>query len=182
MHRGPHLSNAGIRGLGVVLALACTFVRPALAQSDARSQENLTKAAMIYNFARFAAWPDSRFSRRDGPVTVCVDPAEPLAGALATIDGKPIEQRTLTVRRTARVDDACQMAFVSAASANEAYLTNLSARGILTIGEAPNFTQAGAIQLVTIGRQVRFSINQRVALASGVHLSSNLLRLAVSVR
>jgi hypothetical protein len=162
--------------------LACALADPALAQSDARSQGNLTKAAMIYNFARFATWPDSRFSRRDAPVTVCVDPAEPLAAALATIDGRPIEQRALAVRRTTKFDDACQMAFVSAASANEAYLTSLSARGILTIGEAPTFTQAGAIELVTIGRQVRFSINQQVALASGAHLSSNLLRLAVSVR
>ena len=182
MDKLHHAAPARIRGFCMAVVLACAGIGQAAAEAGAQGQENATKAAMIYNFARFAAWPEGRFSRRDGPVTVCIDPAEPLAGALATIDGKPIEQRTLTVRRTAKVDDACQMAFVSAASANEAYLTSLSARGILTIGEAPNFTQAGAIQLVTIGRQVRFSINQRVALASGAHLSSNLLRLAVSVR
>lgn len=182
MNNLRHASPARIRGLCAALVLACAGIDHAAADSDVRAQANATKAAMIYNFARFATWPQGRFSRRDAPLTVCVDPAEPLAGALASIDGQRIDQRSLVVRRTAKIDENCQVAFVSAASASEAYLASLAARGVLTVGETPNFTQAGAIQLVTIGRQVRFAINQRVALAAGVHLSSNLLRLAVSVR
>ncbi len=74
------------------------------------------------------------------------------------------------------------MAYLDERDANTAELAELKARGILTVGESPHFLNAGAIQMVTIGRQVRFAINQENASEAGVKLSSNLLRLAVAVR
>ena len=170
------------RWLGLGSALAVLGGGQVAAGDGANLQEQATKAAMIYNFSRFTAWPDSRFGRPEDPVVVCIDPSDPLAPILASVDGKSLGGRSLSVRRTVRVDRACNMAYVSAANANDGYLSSLKDRGVLTIGETPDFSRAGAIQLVTIGRQVRFEINQTIAAAAGAHLSSNLLRLAVSVR
>ena len=172
--------RASTLSLGLAAATLCCA--PAGAQDDARAQEQATKAAMIYNFSRFTQWPDSRFTRPDDPVVVCIDPSDPLTTSLASIDGKPLDGRTLVVRRTSRIDHGCTMAYVSAASASDSHLESLKQAGVLTIGETPRFSRAGAIQLITIGRQVRFEVNPRNAADAGAHLSSNLMRLAVAVR
>lgn len=152
------------------------------AQDSASAQAQATKIAMIYNFGRFTLWPDSRFSHANDPVVVCIDPSDPLSEPFATIDGKPLGGRSLVVRRTSRFDHACNMAYVSSANANDDYLATLRDHGVLTIGETPGFSRAGAIRLTTIGRQVRFEINQRNAAQAGAQLSSNLMRLAITVR
>ena len=136
---------------------------------------------MIYNFSRFTLWPDSRFAGPADPVVLCVDPDAPLSGPLQGVSGKPVGSRTLVVRATGRIDHSCQMAYVGGGDTSDGYIAGLRDKGVLTIGETPGFTRAGAIRLVTIGRQVRFEINQNNALAAGAHLSSNLLRLAVAV-
>jgi hypothetical protein len=170
------------QGLAVALAAALLSGGAGVAQDGGSALEQATKAAMIYNFGRFTTWPNSRFDRPDDPVVVCIDPSDPLAPALAGINGKQLGARVLVVRRTPRIDHSCDMAYIAAAAASDGFLSSLADRGVLTIGEAPSFSRSGAIKLVTIGRQVRFEINQQVATAAGAHLSSNLLRLAVAVR
>ncbi len=166
--------------LCAIAAIACAA--SADAQDSASAQAQATKIAMIYNFGRFTLWPDSRFSHASDPVVVCIDPSDPLSEPFAGIDGKPLGGRSLAVRRTSKFDHACNMAYVSAANANDDYLATLREHGVLTIGETPGFSRAGAIRLTTIGRQVRFEINQRNAAQAGAQLSSNLMRLAITVR
>jgi hypothetical protein len=137
---------------------------------------------MIYNFGRFTSWPDNRFDRPDDPVVVCIDPSDPLAPALLTINGKQLGSRSLIVRRTAKIDHGCDMAYITSGAVSDSLLSSLASRGVLTIGETPNFSRSGAIQLVTIGRQIRFEVNQTAASQAGARFSSNLLRLAVAVR
>lgn len=177
MNPFPRSQRLALRAIVGALALLAV---PALAQ-DASSGEQATKAAMIYNFGRFTTWPDARFTGPSDPVVLCVDPSAPLAGPLQGVAGKPVGGRTLMVRQTSQIDRGCDMAYVATRDASDSYVAGLRDKGVLTIGEAPGFTRAGAIQLVTIGRQVRFVVNQQNALASGARLSSNLLRLAVAV-
>lgn len=167
--------------LWIAAILGLTLAAPPARAGDALQVEE-TKAAMLYNFGRFAVWPEGRFARPDDPVVICIDPADPLAPALASIDGKPLGGRVIQVRRTARPERSCHMAYVSAAAASDAVLASLNEHGVLTVGESAEFERAGAIRLVTIGGQVRFEINQHNAAAAGVRLSSNLMRLAVVVR
>lgn len=166
----------------LLVLVAALSAAPARAQDAALARDQATKAAMIYNFGRFATWPNDRFDGPRAPVVVCIDPSDPLAPYLSEVDGKPLDGRTLAVRRTARIDRGCNMAYVSPSNVSEAYLVSLKDRGVLTIGETPDFTRSGAIRLITIGRQIRFEINQGVAVAAGVHLSSNLMRVAIAVR
>ncbi|HWE47792.1 MAG TPA: YfiR family protein [Caulobacteraceae bacterium] len=163
------------------LTAAAVLQAPRAAAQEA-SRADATKAAMIYNFGRFTTWAPNRFARSSDPVVLCVDPSDSFAGTLESIDGKALDGRVLVVKRTSRFDRDCTMAYVSAANASPAYLTRLRDHGVLTIGETRDFASAGAIQLVTVGRQIRFEINQKNAISAGAHLSSNLLRLAITVR
>lgn len=141
------------------------------------------KAAIVYNISRFSAWAPARFGTPSDPIVLCVEPGDPLSGALLGMSGKPVGDRRLAVRtETWPFGADCHMAFVSAARADPAALRALAARGVLTIGEGSGFAQAGAVQLLTVGQQVRFEINNKTARRAGATLSSQLLRLAVKVR
>jgi hypothetical protein len=158
---------------GLAAAALCT---PASAAVDPADFD----AAMVYNFARFASWPPTRFADAATPVTVCVSPNNPMSAALMRLDGQPVGPRRLHVRQTTTPNAACQVAVLLAAEAIPAKLAALQTMGVLTVGEGDGFN--GAVGLVRVGRQVRFKVNSRAAREAHVELSSQLLRLAVSVR
>jgi hypothetical protein len=137
-------------------------------------------AAMVYNFARFASWPPTRFVDAASPVTVCVSPSNPMTTALARLEGQPVGGRRLHVRQTATPNATCHVAVLQSDEATPGKLAVLHQQGVLTVGEGERFD--GAVGLVRVGRQVRFQVNSRAAREAHVDLSSQLLRLAVSVR
>lgn len=155
---------------------------PAHARQAAPSGDAAARAAIIYNFTRFSTWRDDRFANATSPVVLCIQPRHALAASLASFDGRPVGSRTLRVKRTTALDSGCHAAVVDAADADAANLASLSRAGVLTIGDSRGFIGHGAIGMITVGRQIRFEINNRVARDAGVVLSSRLLRLAVAVR
>jgi hypothetical protein len=168
---------------GAVLALT-VLVGSATArtsQSGVPSDAAAT-AAIIYNFTRFSTWPNARFASTTSPVVLCVRQQHRLAGALSSLDGRPVGSRALSVRVTSDFDSRCHAAVIHNNDASPANLAALASDGVLTIGESPGFAAHGAIGLFTVGRQIRFEINNRVARSAGVTLSSRLLRLAAAVR
>jgi hypothetical protein len=165
----------------VAVALAVVVLAAPATGHGADARDAEFKAAMVYNFARFATWPAARFADPAAPVVLCVDPSEPLAAALLRLEDQPVGGRTLHVRATQVFGPRCHLAFVSA-SVGPALVTALNHQGVLTIGDTRNFTAAGAIGLITVGRQIRFEINADAARNSGVALSSQLMRLAIAVR
>jgi hypothetical protein len=175
--RGIDQSSGWLAALALILSLSG---RAAAQDSGARNAE--FKAAIVYNFARFATWPATRFSSDASPVVLCVDPSEPLLPALLHLDGQPVGARVLHVRAVQSFGPACHLAFVSSADAGAERLAALEREGVLTVGETPNFSRSGAIGLVTVGRQIRFEINTAAAHVAGVGLSSQLMRLAIVVR
>lgn len=164
------------------LIAVAAFAGPASA-NDGPARDAAVKAAMVYNFARFAAWPPSRFPDAESPVTLCVASSSSLAPALEKLDGQPVGGRRLAVRLTTAPSGAtCHLAYFDAESMGSAQLAALHQQGVLTVGEGRAFSEAGVLALVTVGRQVRFEANVRAARDAGVSISSHLLRLAVAVR
>jgi hypothetical protein len=172
MGRAPSMSAL----LASVASLA--LATPAAADTSDAAE---FKAAVVYNFARFATWPPSRFPDASASVVLCVPPSEPLAPALARLDGRPVAGRKLSVRATMQLGVGCHIAYVPA-SATPSQIAALNRQGVLTVGAGSGFSRAGAIGLVNVGRQVRFEINPAAAQEAGVKLSSQLMRLAVLVR
>lgn len=155
---------------------------PADARQASAPADAAARAAIIYNFIRFSSWVPDRFATASSPVVLCVQPQHALAAHLAGFDGRPVGARNLRVRRTAAFDRDCHAAVVGAADANPATLASLTRQGVLTIGDTRGFIAHGGIGIITVGRQIRFEINNRIARDAGVVLSSRLLRLAVVVR
>jgi len=153
-----------------------------------KPSEYQVKAAYLYNFGKFVKWPANVPADKGDSFNVCVlgkDPFGPtLDSALAgeALDGKPVE-----IRRISRPQDAgdCRVLFISSTEGNhlKEILTALDQSGVLTVSDLPGFTRRGGmIEFVLEGDRIRFEINLANAESARLILSSELLKVAASVK
>ncbi len=154
----------------------------------ARAQEaSQVKVAILFNFAKFVEWPPGTFADDRAAITLCLFDRDPLAGAIAALQGKVVQGRTLLVRRCRSIGElkGCQILFASASE--KAALTQAAALlrdlPVLTVTDTvDNFANLGGIiNLIPIGNKIRFEISVRNARQSRLKISSQLLKLANSV-
>ncbi len=150
------------------------------------SREYLIKAAILYNFAKFASWPAAAFSNATAPLRICVIGADPFGPALESLNGKTVRNRALVTAPIATVEDAaaCHILFVSD-SEKERLATILDAVGvlpILTVADMGQFTSSGGIiALKKVDNRSRIEVNIDAVEKAGLKLSSKLLRLADTI-
>ncbi|MCZ6844568.1 MAG: YfiR family protein, partial [Alphaproteobacteria bacterium] len=150
------------------------------------SREYLIKAAILYNFAKFASWPAAAFSNDTAPLRICVIGADPFGPALESLNGKTVRNRALVTALIAKVEDAaaCHILFVSASEKDRlgAILDTVSALPILTVADINRFANSGGIiALKEVDDRSRIEVNIGAAKQAGLKLSSKLLRLADTV-
>jgi hypothetical protein len=151
--------------------------------TDDISREYLIKSAILFNFAKFAEWPESAFSNPSAPLRVCVLGDDPFGPALDTLTGRQVRNRQLVATRITDFHDApqCHIAFVSTSEGPRLaeILDYLGQHPILTVGDINQFaTSGGIIALKEVDNRSRIVVNIGAADQAGVKLSSKLLRLA----
>jgi hypothetical protein len=161
-----------------------------LGTARAADLEREVKAAVLYNFAKFAEWPPEAFpepASPSAPVTFCVLGDDALGDSLETlVKGETLNGRRLVVHRPrdAQRSRDCHVLFVSPAEKGRIseILAALRGTSTLTVGEGKDFLdQGGMIRLFLEENRVRFDINLDAAERSHLTLSSKLLRLARTV-
>lgn len=169
----------------LLLAMSCLapaglFSRIAWGEPPSRDE---VEAAYLYNFGKFVRWPASA----QGPLVICVAAHDGFAQTLSQlVSGEQIDQRPLRVRSLNNAEGVpgCSILFVGATESARvnAFLAAAAGRPILTVGDADDFlVRGGAIQFVLMEDHVRFSVNLTASDRSGLGLSSELLKVAVSV-
>jgi uncharacterized protein DUF4154 len=149
--------------------------------------ESEVKAAYLYNFARFIAWPDQSFAGPSGPIQICIISEPSFEATLKEIvtsrmvDGHPVQ-----VMRVGAVAEAdlCHILFVSSNEEKRAraFVENLGRGGVLTVGETQEFFEKGGmIRFAVRDGKVQFQVNLRAATQAGVHISARLLGVATRV-
>ena len=176
------------RLLLTALALAWMLgVIPCLGAPVSRPTDYDVKAAYLYNFARFVEWPVNVASTSDS-FTVCVLGQDPFGPALdATRAGEKIGGKRATAKRISTPKEAatCQILFLSSAEEGrvDQVIEALRKEAVLTVSDMPKFSQRGGmIQFVLEGNRVRFEVNLSAVQQAGLNLSSELLKVATSVR
>ena len=145
------------------------------------------KAVYLYNFGRFVEWP-ARVTIKNDSFTVCVLGQDPFGSALDTaLAGESIGGKSVAAKRISTPQEAasCQILFMS--SAEESRLSRiieaLDKGAVLTVSDMPQFSQRGGmIQFVLEGKKVRFEVNLTAVQRAGLSLSSELLKVATTVR
>jgi hypothetical protein len=161
---------------------------PCLRAQSSKPTDYDVKAAYLYNFGHFVEWPANVASAQTESFTVCVLGQDPFGPVLdATLAGETIAGKRVAAKRISTLDESgsCQILFLS--SAEEARFNSiikaLSKQAILTVSDMPEFVKRGGmIQFVLEGKRVRFEVNLAALQHAGLSVSSELLKVATTVR
>ena len=158
-----------------------------LNSQKSKATEYDVKAAYLFNFARFAEWQAGSPAARNDTFAICVLGQDPFRAALdAVVTGETIAGKAVVARRITKPQEAvnCRVLFISSSedSRLQEILGALDGACVLTVSDMPQFTRRGGmIQFVTDGSKIRFEINLANAGVAGLTLSSELLKVAVTV-
>jgi hypothetical protein len=152
------------------------------------AKEHQIKAAFIFNFLKFAEWPEKKFADASDPIVIGVVAEGPICSALeAAVKGRKINGRDIVVKvhksggRLDAVHLLC-LAGVSDARVTE-HLAAARDRNVLTVGDSEHFARAGGmIIFVPEGDKMRFEINIEAVERDGLKISAQLQKLAKSIR
>jgi hypothetical protein len=164
---------------GLLAAGLLSWVSPAYPQQPSEYQ---LKAAFLYNFALFTVWP----ADTDKSLILCVYGDDAFGEEIDALQGKPVGDRILAVRRTplGGAVAGCQIVFItsSAIASLPRVLDGLRGRATLTVADSPGAARSGvAINMSVAQNKVAFEANLAAARGAGLNLSSKLLRLATQV-
>ncbi len=141
---------------------------------------------MIYNFAQFVEWPETKLKPSQSPFVIGIFGEDPIGTILdETLKGETFQNRTVQVRHLSVLNDvkACEILFVSQSQKKRIpeVLDAIRGNSTLTIGDTDDFILLGGmVAFKKEGNKVRFQINPEAATKSGLKISSKLLRLAIA--
>jgi hypothetical protein len=169
----------------VAMAFTCLLAGGTRAADEARPAEYEVKAAFLFHFARLTDWPAAALPEGQAFVVAVVG-RDPFGPALERVlENQTAHGRPLEVRRAVSVEELprpAHIVFVGASDAPQVarVLGELEGRPVLTVSERDGFCESGGVVnfLVTGDGRVRFEVNVRAAEASGLKMSSQVLKLA----
>jgi hypothetical protein len=164
---------------GLLVTATVSFFGPAQA---ATASEYQVKAAFLFNFAKFVAWPPHAFQDANTPLIIGVLGRDPFGSYLDdTVRGERINSRPLVVRRyhNAAEIDNCHVLFISRSESDrlDQIVAALKQRTVLIVTDADGGKGGVMIRFVTEGNRIRFKIDAEAAKAANLTISSKLLRL-----
>lgn len=181
-------SNHVARALAVILILSltlCGFTPQGTAAAAPQPLQSEVEAVYLFDFGKFVRWPTGA---DQGLMALCVAGSSSFAAGLQkTVANENIGGRPLEVRRVARAIDApgCAILFIEAAQhlPVDEFVAALADKPTLTVSDTPQFlSRGGMIQFQVVEKRVRFSINLDAVNRAHLTMSSELLKVALSVQ
>lgn len=171
-----------LRVLILFLYLVSSLFNPTA--SAAALDEYAVKAAFLYQFTKFVEWPET--SETAGSFNVCILGNNPFEKVILQLENTSIKNRQVKVQvgKQIREISACQILFISKSEEPRIshYLSEAEHTPVLTVGETKGFLEKGGIiNFLKEGNKIRFTINQKRALKTGIKISSKLLTVASKV-
>jgi hypothetical protein len=170
-------------------AIACLSfgIFPAAAEAAAVSQPSQSdvEAAYLFDFGKFTRWPAGV---DQGTMTLCIAGSSSFSAGLEKIvANENISGRTLNVRRVEHAGDeaGCAILFIDATQRERAeeLLQAVVDKPTLTVSDLPDFlSRGGMIQFQLVAKRVRFSVNLDAVNRGHLAISSELLKVAMSVK
>jgi len=171
------------RYIGLALLVVFASANSRAASLRGENAEYQLKAAFILNFARYIEWPPTAFASRGQPLVIGIVGKDPFGPNIERIvAGKNIDGHPVVVKRVNTTSPGdCHVVFIAASEKDRIAELLQPVRGspVLTIGDTEGFNEAGGIiYLKKKQDMIRFEINLAAAEASGLKISSKLLKLA----
>ncbi len=165
-----------------IVSVFAALMAASTARADAATQrEDQFKAAYVFNFVKFVEWPAAETRET---LTICFVGGDGVYTELATgIADKRVGTRSLAAIQVTDTMPAphCEALYIEASKVASYSLP--AEWAVLTISDAADFTERGGmIGMFTENHRLRFVINLRNAEMAGLHISSDLLKLAAGVQ
>jgi len=150
-------------------------------------QENMIKAAFVYNFVLFTEWPQE-VSQGSESINICVNAASDVEEALRVLNSKSAKGQRLKVIQKKALDQGlnqCHVLYIDRLDrAHWQSIKNAIADNrILTISDDAEIGSSGAMIVLELSEnKMVFDIDQGTARKAHLLFSSKLLRLARTVR
>lgn len=164
------------------LILALLLARAIAGQAHAESGgEAAVKTAFLYNFFKFIEWPEAVANQ--GAYSLCTTSNDNLGDSLLVLK-KTIGDKPIILRRGIYGKDLknCHMVFIGSSEDAEEVIRYLKDLPIVAVSDKPRFIdKGGMIGLVQNDNRLSFEINLDAAIATGVHISAQILKLAKRV-
>jgi hypothetical protein len=167
---------------GMATFLLCAG-QPVQAQTQSEL-EYRSKASFLSKFPLFIEWPEGALPAAGAPFLICVFGVFPFGVSLAAVTrGSTIHERRVEARWVHKEEElsACQIVFVSRSERKKysRIIETLRERMVLTVGETPEFLDAGGIVAFSMdGGNLQFDVNLAGANRSRLKMRSQLLALA----
>jgi len=171
--------NVMFRVFQACMLLVVLFCPARLAMADDMPSEQSVRAAMVFNFLKFAKFSPERLAKASG-IRLCVAVRdERQANALAALSGRKVGGRDLTVIEFSWQSDQCHVLYVDTHQLWNKVADHLALQHALTISAYPGFVRAGGmIEIAMLNDSIRFDINLPASRRAGIHFSPQMLRLA----
>jgi hypothetical protein len=157
------------------------------AQSATGVADYKVKAAFLYKFASYVAWPTQVFDGPESPLVIGVVGSDALTDELAEVVAeRTVDGRAVNVRRLARGQSlsGIHILFIGQSDAARSSELLASAKGhpVLTVTESNDaFPQGSIINFVIVDDRLRFDVALREAELVNLKLSARLLAVARKV-
>ena len=148
------------------------------------SSEYQVKAVFLYNFTHFVDWPSFAFESQYSPFYIGIIGNDPFGPHLeSVIENERIGTHVIKILRFKSISEIkhCHILFVGSHDPDEIkkILMKVEGKNILTVGDTPNFIRwGGMIRFYTEESRIRLQINNTLAKAVDLKISSKLLRVA----
>jgi len=170
--------------LTIALLLFGVAVPAAIPQSTKPSEYDV-KAAYLLNFGKFIRQSSGLYPHT--PFDICLLGRDSMGQTIDELSANQfIDNRPVHVRRLADVTQAkgCSIIYFSSSENDRLHedMVLLPSTDALTVGDAADFLdRGGMIQFLLIDKHVRFTVNLSAVNHAHLVLSSELLRVALSV-
>jgi YfiR/HmsC-like len=163
-----------------------SLCQPLFAQSTV-APEYSAKATFLANFPNFVDWPEQAFTNGSSPFLLCVVGDFLFGTTLAGITrAESVRGHRIEIRWAKKNQDLlpCNIVFVSRSEVRNysKILELLRTSSVLTVGETPEFINAGGIMTFSVQKgNLQFDVNLQAAARAKLKISSRLLILAHQV-
>jgi uncharacterized protein DUF4154 len=173
-----------IHPVRILIAICCVVVLTfsSAGEAQAGANEYQIKAAFLFNFAKFVAWPPQAFPDTSTPLVIGVLGQDPFGSYLDDIvRGERVDNRQLVVQRYHSPGEIkqCHVLFISRSESGRVnqIVAGLRNRNLLIVTDADGGDGGVVIRFVNDGNRIRFKIDAQAAKAANLTISSKLMRL-----
>jgi hypothetical protein len=155
-----------------------------LSSQTAVASEYQVKAVFLFNFSHFITWPNNAFEDEYSTFVIGIIGDDPFGPFIeAAVEGERIGSHVIRVKRFTSISEIqnCHILYIGTKDPDQVkkIINAVSGKNILTVGDTPNFARwGGMIRFYTEQNKIRLQINNTIARAEGLKISSKLLRVA----